>query len=263
MNEYEAKIEARKERMLKRAELCKKLSDLRYERARSMASIIPLGQPILIGHHSETRDRNYRGKIQRNYEKAAELARKAEYYTGKAFGVGTGGISSDDPEAIVKLQEQIAQAEAVQSRMVAANKLIRKDDRAGLAEIGFTEGQITGLFEKDFCGRIGFADYQLQNNNANIRRMKQRIDGLRAEYARRPADPEQEKVEEINGVRVRENIEVNRLQMIFPGKPSADVRTKLKSRGFHWSPRENAWQRQLNNAARYAAQEILKSLDSK
>lgn len=44
------------------------------------------------------------------------------------------------------------------------------------------------------------------------------------------------------------------VQLVFPGKPSEAVRTILKGYGFRWSPYEGAWQRQLNNAGRQAAQ---------
>lgn len=40
-----------------------KESDRLYSSATDMASVIPMGQPILIGHHSEKRDRRYREKI--------------------------------------------------------------------------------------------------------------------------------------------------------------------------------------------------------
>jgi hypothetical protein len=53
-----------------------------------------------------------------------------------------------------------------------------------------------------------------------------------------------------------ENTYNNREQLIFPGKPDYSVIRELKSRGFHWSPSEGAWQRQLNNAGIYAAQYI-------
>jgi hypothetical protein len=49
-----------------------------------MASIIPFGQPILGGHHSEKRDRNYRDKIHNTYGKAFELQDKVGYYKDKA-----------------------------------------------------------------------------------------------------------------------------------------------------------------------------------
>ena len=43
------------------------------------------------------------------------------------------------------------------------------------------------------------------------------------------------------------NREANRLQIYFEGKPDATVRDELKSNGFRWSPKAEAWQRQLND----------------
>jgi hypothetical protein len=64
----------------------------------------------------------------------------------------------------------------------------------------------------------------------------------------------------IKGVRVLENTYVGRLQLIFPDKPSFEIRQQLKKRwGFRWSHDEQAWQRQLNNNAVYAATEFLKT----
>jgi len=261
MNDYEAKQEERRERLERRAELCRRLSDLRYKRAHDMASVIPFGQPILVGHHSEGRDRRYRAKIEANHRKAYELQKRAEYYDERAKSVGTAGISSDDPEAIVKLQQKITEAETLQARMVAANKAVRKNDRHALAEQGFTERQITDLFTPDFCGRLGFPDYALQNNNANIRRMKQRIDGLRREHAQRHTDETPAwDIELPEGVQIVENAGLNRLQILFPGKPADAIRAKLKSHGFRWSPTERAWQRQLNNNSRWAAKQLLEAI---
>jgi hypothetical protein len=266
MNDYEMKLEAKRERLERRAALCAKISDLRWKRAHEMASVIPFGQPILVGHYSEGRDRRYRAKIEANYRKAYEMGEKAKYYAAKAANAGTGGISSDDPEAIVKLQEQIDKAEKLHTRMVEANKIIRKfkDDIhngiLALEQRGFIAGEAKRLFEPDFCGRLGFADYQLQNNNANIRRMKQRIDQLRAEHQRRNADESPAldiKIPE--GVSIVENASDNRLQIFFPSKPPDAMRSKLKSHGFRWSPNAGAWQRQLNNNARWAAKQVLES----
>jgi len=60
---------------------------------------------------------------------------------------------------------------------------------------------------------------------------------------------------------LRENVEANRLQLLFPGKPDEETRKRLKRHGFRWAPSEGAWQRQLTNAARYAAQEVLEGLN--
>lgn len=54
----------------------------------------------------------------------------------------------------------------------------------------------------------------------------------------------------VNGVRVIQNTEENRLQLVFEGKPDDETRAFLKKNGYKWSPRNSAWQRQLTpNAA--------------
>lgn len=43
-------------------------------------------------------------------------------------------------------------------------------------------------------------------------------------------------------------------------KPDQETRALLKANGFRWSPRNEAWQRQLTNAARHAARYIADKL---
>ena len=52
------------------------------------------------------------------------------------------------------------------------------------------------------------------------------------------------------------NTDENRLQIIFDGKPDADLRAELKSEGFRWAPSQGAWQRQLTDNAFRAARRI-------
>jgi len=54
-----------------------------------------------------------------------------------------------------------------------------------------------------------------------------------------------EKEYEMGGARVLQNVQDNRLQIFFGGKPEPEMLTKLKSNGYKWSPRNLAWQRQL------------------
>jgi hypothetical protein len=257
MNKYEAKQAARRERLEDRAARATRDSNAIYARAKSMAGHIPFGQPILVGHHSEGRDRNYRKKIHNTFAKSFALSEKADYYEQRAAAVGTGGISSDDPDAIAKLTEQLNSCEAMQALMKRANACIRKNDRDGLTALGFTAERADQLFTKDFCGRIGFPDYKLTNNNANIRRLRDRIAVLskRSEAT--------DFTVEAHGYTYREDVEDNRVMFEFPGKPSDDVRTLLKRHAFKWSPTRGTWVRQLTNAARYAATEVRKVLDAK
>lgn len=172
----------------------------------------------------------------------------------KIRGVGTGGISSDDPQAVEKLEAKLATLEKHQEMMKAANAAIRMKDPvkrdAKLADLGYTPEQITQLMEPDFCGRIGYPAYALQNNNANIRRIRGRIQELKKR------SESTLKGWEFDRGRVVVNTTENRLQIIFDGKPDADIRTELKSEGFRWAPSQGAWQRQLTDNAMRAARRL-------
>lgn len=172
----------------------------------------------------------------------------------KIRSVGTGGISSDDPQAVEKLEAKLAALEKHQEMMKAANAAIRMKDPAKgdakLAELGYTPEDIAKLRAPDFCGRIGYPAYELQNNNANIRRIRGRIAELKKRTESTPEGWE------FDGGRVVVNTAENRLQIIFDGKPNADVRTELKGEGFRWAPSQGAWQRQLTDNAMRAARRL-------
>jgi len=61
-----------------------KESDSLWDSTRKRAEVIPFGQPILAGHHSERRDRNFRKRLNNNFRKALQIRDKASYYTEKA-----------------------------------------------------------------------------------------------------------------------------------------------------------------------------------
>lgn len=63
---------------------------------------------------------------------------------------------------------------------------------------------------------------------------------------------------EINGVRVVRNMQADRLQLFFDGKPAPDMISNLKHAAFRWSPSNGCWQRQLTQNAISATERILK-----
>ncbi len=261
MNDYEKKQAARKARLEDRASAAQAESNTVYTRARSMASAIPFGQPILVGHHSEGRDRNYRGRINKTFSKAFALTEKAEHYAQKAASVGKGGISSDDPAALSKLRAELESMEVSQMRMKSANKAIRTNKTpetqiAALVALGFSEEVAAQLIQKDFAGRIGFASYSLTNNNANMTRVKKRIEELERRRERAPVE------DVMPGFTYREDTDENRVLFLFPGKPDEATRTLLKSHSFKWSPSRDGqpWVRQLTNAGIWAGREVCKEL---
>ena len=104
---FQEKQAAKKERYENLSDKNDKLSNDLYNSAKERADHIPFGQPILIGHHSEKADRKNRARIENTFKKSFEASDKSKYYEEKSKSVGTGGILSDDPEAITKLKEKI------------------------------------------------------------------------------------------------------------------------------------------------------------
>jgi hypothetical protein len=156
-------------------------------------------------------------------------------------------IMSGDEDATDRLSEKIAKAEEEQNKMRAANAAIRKHKKAGaetqiraLVDLGFAAVIAEELLKPDFAGRIGFADYQLTNNNANIRRMKERL----AHVAEQKTTQNNEVEGEL--ARVEDCPAENRVRLFFPGKPDEATRTALKSGGFRWTPTLGCWQAYRN-----------------
>ncbi|HVV50574.1 MAG TPA: DUF3560 domain-containing protein [Polyangia bacterium] len=259
-NPYEAKQEARRQRLLAASARATTAAEQLHGRAQRMASAIPLGQPILIGHHSEGRDRRYRGRIHETYRKSFEAQSQAEQLRQRAASVGTAGVSSDDPDAVAKLRTKLASLETLQSRMKAGNTIVR--DRklsdpqkiAELVKLGLKEANAAKALMPDFAGRVGFPDYALKNNGAEIRRVRARIEALETAQRAPGRGPVQG-----DGWIIEEERDENRVAIRFEGIPAAEVRARLKAHGFRWSPTRRAWVRMLSNAAWYAATSAMKS----
>ena len=262
LNPYEAKQKARQERYAHLAEKMRQRAQERLGQAKRMADIIPFGQPIHVGHHSEKSDRRFRERIHQNFGKGFELLGKADYYERKAQGVDTYSISADDPDALKKLKNRVEQLKEAQERMKSANAAIRKNAKAGpeaqreaLEHLGFTPEEAKKLTTPDVMGTVGFASYSLSNNSANIRRLEERIKGL--EKAKTLEDRETPYA----WGTIRENKEINRLQFRFNDRPGKEITGLMKSSGFRWAPSESAWQRQWTGNAVYAARKIIKQLN--
>lgn len=261
MNSYEEKQEARRARYEEKASRLRDEAHRLHDQAHEMASAIPFGQPILVGHHSEGRDRRYRARIHDTFGKAFATMDKADYYEAKAAKVGSGGISSDDPDALDKLNDKLEGLRRDHAFMKAANAAIRKGRTpearlANLMALGVSEGTARDLLKPDYLGRVGFPPFALQNSNANIRRVERRIRELERAAAA------ETRVEAGQGYTYREDVEENRLMFLFPGKPDDDTRQLLKHNGFRWSPTRKAWVRMLNDSGRYAARRVRAKLDA-
>ena len=145
-------------------------------------------------------------------------------------------IKSDDANAIEKLQDKLAKAMEEHQGYKDYNVKARKE------------------------GTEQLRPYVLANSNGRIKAIKDRIAHLERLATKAATIPVEERTIEVNGIKIIDNIEAQRLQIIFNGKPSAEVRNELKKNGFRWCPTNSAWQRYRSNEATRIANEIVSNL---
>ena len=171
----------------------------------------------------------------------------------KIRSTGMGGIRQDDPQAIPKLQKKLAGLEKAQETMKAVNAYYRKHGTLdGCPHL--SPENIENLKADMASGwhyeKKPFQSWELSNNNAEIRRVRQRIESLTR------ANEVAYVGWEFDGGHVEANRDQGRLQVFFDGKPEADARQQLKEHGFRWAPSVGAWQRLLNDNAYRASDRI-------
>lgn len=247
MSTREEKKQARIERYRRCAENAISASNAAYYHSNQLVANIPLGQPIQPGRrgipHRKTLDKSWEAM-----GKSVKLSEKAEYYERKAEAAeNNDAIYLEDENAVEKLTAKIDELEKKQEFMKAVNKIVRSKKFTDMQKVeqikalGVSEERAVEVVNvPDWSGTFGFARFSLTNNSANIRRYKERL-----EQAKKLQETET-KDYEINGVKVCENTEENRLQLFFNGKPSDEMRQELKHNAFRWSPYNGCWQSYLN-----------------
>lgn len=184
--------EARADRLREWADKREAKATADLERAHTMADAIPFGQPILAGHYSEGRDRNYRTRIASTMNRGVGHAKKAEEFDRRANGIDSQlerSIYSDDIDAIEKLKERISELEAERARIKAYNDSCRKAAKSG----GTGDLSILTAAERDDLVSLAryaafqlkpgnaFPAYKLSNLSGNIKRNRDRLATLKAQ----------------------------------------------------------------------------------
>jgi len=206
-------------------------------------------------------------------EEFLEFRKKAIASIQRKLDPSTNGIRQAAPDASNQLNSKATELRKKQEKMKAANNLIRKELKtnrpqnvtpqqseklkAGLAAIGLDAREVSSILKPDYMGQIGYQDFMLRNNLANIKRQEQRQAEVQQFQQSAPQSPE---TEYDGGVTVTEHPEDQRIRIKFPGKPNSEQIRELKARGFKWAPSQKAWSRVLTSNARTAAQSIMKEL---
>lgn len=292
---YQKKQEGRIEYYQDKAEKKKEEANKLLETARKMGEAIPFGQPILIGHHSEQRDRNYRDKIDNKYRKGYETLETSNYYNDKAKSAQLNhAIRTDDPEAIKKLKDKLIEIDKQILEVKEHNKkckgVIKLSVFGGYANgdhISNTNGSYQTYaiikpdktiewqmkkISKEVKDRIESYIKTGKLENPELTDENKKIEsyvlaGYSAEKGRIKKRIEQietlEKLpdvdETINNIKIY--TDEGRVKIDFGFKPSEEIRTQLKQSGFRWSPFNQTWQAYIHQYTIDKAKEIIKGIN--
>jgi hypothetical protein len=247
-NPYETRRANRAQRLELAAQKAEALADATYNRWQVRAAAIPLGQPILIGHHSEKRDRNYRERNDAMLRRSFELRKRAQELRWNAAGMSAAGISSDDPDAIKLLKEELAETVKKHEANKARNKAWRAKDRvAALGKLGYTPEQVETLGAKGLVT----PDYRIALDNAKIKRLEKRIKSLanRDALAEKLIEETGNPIREVaggEGWKVWDDLGENRTRVKFDRRLTRDEVKVMRAAGFLWAPSASAWQRKFS-----------------
>ena len=193
-----------------------------------------------------------------------EEYRQIEAILDKIRSVGTGPVDLADPHAREMLTERLNSQHQMLEDAKTANAYYRKhktlEGCPGLSEKNRAWLTRPGVFASGDGSPISlygspFPAYELASIRGKIERTEQRL----AELDRREqqaAEPQSGTA--FDGGQIVRNIDLNRLQILFDAIPDADTRAALKQNGFRWSPKNQAWQRQLTDNAERAARQVLR-----
>jgi len=135
-------------------------ADADFAGVEQIAGMIPLGQPILVGHHSEGRARRDQERIRSGMRRGIDNQAKAEEFSSKAANIRAAAdhaIYDDDHDALARLLERIEGWEAERKRIRDFNAVCRKAGKV-------TAEALEILDEKqraDLLGIARVASYQL------------------------------------------------------------------------------------------------------
>jgi hypothetical protein len=158
---------------------------------------------------------------------------------------------------VAALEREIVKCETAQATWKAINLALRKkgtdDEKAAriVADFGYSEKTARKLLEPDELGNVGIPSYLLTNNNAQIKRLKERLTQEAARAVVEEADFPFE-----GGV-VSYDPDAERLRVKFDSRVPREMYDRLKSSGFVFSHTLGTFQRKLTGNAVRATELLL------
>jgi hypothetical protein len=181
---YRERKERRLARRLEWAESRKKKADASFRAADAIASQIPLGQPILVGHHSERHARRDQERIRSGMDRGCENLKMSQHHGSIATEIERQldkSIYSDDRDAADRLRERIAETERKAADHAAINRAWRKGGQAELAALTLPSGVKISEKLAERCAKVMAdapwlnAPLDIGHLRASIRQDKKRL----------------------------------------------------------------------------------------
>lgn len=199
---------------------------------------IPLGQPILLGHHSQRRHERDLERLHRADQRrwqAADAARTAEQRaTASGYAIQVG-----DDDAVTALRDKLAAAEAEHAAYLAHNKAARTapcalDDCPGCQRLRRSPGHTP-------ADRL--PSYVLTNSRGRIKQIREQLAKAETHAAALAAGTDDQDLASGAGWTLTHAVADARVRFMFDDRPDPATRTLLKAHGFRWAPSVGAWQR--------------------
>lgn len=233
------RLERKAERRREWADKAQARSQAAFGSAGKLADQIPMGQPILVGHHSERHARRDAERIRAGMDRGCEEASKAQHHEQAAAGLEAqleGSIYSDDVDAVAALEARAAVRLAEVERCKAVNKAWRKckgTHAERLAQL-VVQGVLPEEEARAVAGHMArcswidqpYPTYHVSNLRARVRADRERIATVRAQ-ANRAAQ-----AEAAGGVVM--HLAGEWCSVTFAERPEREVLDALKAAGFRW-----------------------------
>ena len=186
--------EARAARLREWADKREAKAQAGFQAVHDLADSIPMGQPILVGHHSEAHARRDQDRIHSGMRRAVDNQDTAKAMRQKAANIESAvdrAIYSDDPDAREQLERKIADLEAQRAAITAYNLDCRKAAKTGghgdlsLLEWDTPSGLRSIARMVNDCATAGqlrpgwaLPAYAASNLSGNIARLRKRLETL-------------------------------------------------------------------------------------
>ncbi|MEG1433057.1 hypothetical protein [Eubacterium sp.] len=198
----------------------------------------------------EDKKKRFIKNTERHLKKLESDDKQIAYWRSGRFKNGE-SIEFSDPLCLEKMNAKLEYLQEFQNEMKKANAYWKKNQTMTGFPL-FSEEKNAMIDDRINVRKITSRPYEqcsMSNTSATIRDLKKRIEKFK--------NLPETSVREFDGFSIVINSEDDRIQILFDNIPDSDMRERLKSSGWRWSPKNKAWQRKCSLNSKLSAESIL------